>query len=255
MSAVLRVLRIAVVLAAGVGAWFGYDQFAAADDPDALTDVSEIEAAAASTAPWSGLGIVVAETTWDGPTATSLQPFGEPVRQSMTFDPESGRTQMSLFDPLGDAAGFVEIDANEVFVKEPGGVWETPKPDAVLSESALRTGASFGRPPTLLDLVPEVVWPYTVILSDVAGPDPALPTRILTIRIKGGAFAAAQPALAAQWRNTAYYPDQSGRVEIEVEIDADGHVVGVRNMAPDDNVQVRFLPAPRPPEFEAPFVD
>ena len=40
-----------------------------------------------------------------------------------------------------------------------------------------------------------------------------------------------------------------------VEIDADGHVVAARNLAPEDNVQMRFAPITLAPTFEAPFVD
>jgi hypothetical protein len=256
MSASLRLLRLAVVIAAGVGAWFGYEQYAAAADPDAPIAVSDtVDGSPASRAPWADLGIVVADTSWDGPTSTSVQPPGDVVRQSMAFDPVTGRFQMSLLDPEGDASGVVEIDPNEVFIKVPGGTWETPTQDAVLSASVLRSGASTGRPPTLVDLVPEVVWPYTEILSDVAGGDAVTPTRILTIRMRGGAFRAAEPARAAQWRSNVYYRGQLGRIELEVEIDGDGHVVGVRNLAPDDNVQIRFMPIPLPPTFQAPFVD
>ena len=253
MTGLLRFLRLAVVLAAGVGAWFGYEQYAAASDADDPIEVTDI--AGASAAPWADLGILVADTTWDGPTVTSVQPPDDVVRQSMVFDPATGRFQMSLFDPAGIGSGQVEVDANEVFVKSPGGSWETPLPDAVLSEQFLRSAAAYGRPPTLVELVPEVVWPYTAILSDVAGGTAGSPTRVLTVRMKGGAFRAAEPALAAQWRDNVYYPGRPGRVELEVEIDGDGHVVAVRSMAPDDNTQLRFAPVAVPPTFEAPFVD
>jgi hypothetical protein len=83
----------------------------------------------------------------------------------------------------------------------------------------------------------------------------ATPTRTLTIRIYGGAFAAAEPAVAAQWRSNAYFPNRMGLVDLEVEIDAEGHVVGVRNLAPDDNVQHRFEPLEVAPTFAAPFLD
>ena len=253
MNAFLRLLRLAVVLAAGVGAWFGYEQYAAAGDAADSVEVTDI--AGTSSAPWTDLGILVADTPWDGPTTTSVQPADDVVRQSMVFDPNTGRIQMSLFDPSGIGSGEVEVDANEVFVKSPGGVWQAPLPDAVASESVLRSGAALGRPPTLIELVPEVVWPYTAILSDVPGGTAGSPTRVLTVRMKGGAFRAAEPALAAQWRDNVYYRGQPGRVELEVEIDGEGHVVAVRSLAPGDNVQLRFAPVAVPPTFEAPFVD
>jgi hypothetical protein len=256
MSALLRIFRLAVVVAAGVGAWFGYEQYAAAQDSVDATEISDVvDAVVGPPAPWADLGLIVADSPWDGPTTASLQPAGDVERQRVTSDPDTGRIQMTLFDPQGDQSGLVEVDPNEVFIKTPGGTWEKPKPDAVLSESVLRGAAAWSQPPTLAELVPEVVWPYAEILADVAGDNAASPTHVLTIRVYGGAFAAAEPALAAQWRRTAVYPDQRGLLDLDVEIDALGHVVAMRNLALDNDVQFRFEPAATAPTFQAPFVD
>lgn len=256
MSGMLRFVRIVVVLAAGVAGWFGYEQYAAAGDPETPIEVNDtLGGPPAPSAPWANLGIAVADTVWEGPVSISVQPPDDVVRQVIAYDPLTGRSRMSLFDPQGEVSDLVEVDPNEVFVKTPGGTWAAPDVDAVVSASSLRSATVTAGPPTLVDLVPEAVWPYTVILSDVPSGDAASPTRTLTIRMKGAAFAAAEPALAAQVRSNAYYRNQPGRIEIDVELDAAGHVVAVRNLAPDDNVRWAFAPLPVPPVFEAPFVD
>lgn len=124
-----------------------------------------------------------------------------------------------------------------------------------LSPTFFRDAAFTAPVPTLVDLVPEVVWPFAEVLSDAPVGNAAVPNHVMTVRIYGGAFAAAEPALAAQWRSNAYFPGRMGRVDLEIEIDAEGHVVGVRNLAPDDNVQYRYEPLDVVPTFAAPFVD
>jgi hypothetical protein len=253
MSAVLRILRLLVVAAAGVGAWVGYDAFVEAQDSSDVTEVNDQGQGA--TAPWGDLGLVVADSTWSGPTFTTVQLAGDIERHAMTFDPESGRSQLSLFDPLGEPAGVAELDPDEVFIETADGTWETPAADGDLSESVLRSRVAAAMPPTLVDLVPEAIWPWTEVTGDVASGDAAMPTRLLTIRIYGGAFAAAEPALSAQWRSEAGPAGSRGRIELEVEIDGEGRVVALRNLPPGDDVQFRFGPTPAAPTFQAPFVD
>jgi hypothetical protein len=253
MSAALRFLRVVVVVAAGVGAWFGYDAFAAAQDSSEQTELTDELSGA--TAPWADLGLAVADSTWSGATFTTVQAAGDVERHAMTFDPETGRIQLSLFDPQGAPLGMAELDPDEAFIETPGGTWQTPTPDADLSESMLRSAAAAAMPPTLVDVVPEVVWPWAEVLDAVPGGDASTPTRLLTIRIYGGAFAAAEPALAAQWRGNAPLVGRRGRIELEIEIDGEGHVVALRSLPPDDDLQFRFGPAPIAPTFQAPFVD
>jgi len=252
MSAVLRFLRLLVVVAAGVGAWFGYDAFVEAQDATEVTEMTEVAGAVAGvTAPWADLGLVVADTTRSGPTVATVQLAGDVEHHALTFDPESGRTQLSLFDPFGQPVGVAELDANEVFIEAADGTWQVPAADGDLTESVLRARAAPVMPPTLVDLLPEAVWPWT----EVTGGATATPTRLLTVRIYGGAFAAAEPALAAQWRSDLGSVGRVGRVELEVEIDGAGHVVALRSLPPGDDVQFRFGPAPVAPTFRAPFVD
>ena len=249
MSAVLRLLRLLVVVAAGVGAWFGYDAFVEARDASEVTEVTG--AVSAVTAPWADLGLVVADTTRSGPTVATVQLAGDVEHHALTFDPESGRTQLSLFDSFGQPAGVAELDANEVFIEAADGTWQVPAADGDLTESELRARAATAMPPTLADLLPEAIWPWI----EVTGGAAATPTQLLTVRIYGGAFAAAEPALAAQWRSDVGSVGRVGRVELEVEIDGAGHVVALRSLPPGDNVQFRFGPAPVAPTFRAPFVD
>ena len=253
MSSALRFFRLLIVVAAGVGAWFGYDTFVAAQDS---TDVAEMtDGGSGATAPWADLGSVVADSAWSGPTFTTAQAAGDVERHAMTFDPASGRTQLSLFDPHGEPAGVAELDLNEAFIETAAGTWEKPAADGGMSESVLRSRAATAVPPTLLDLVPEVVWPWTEVTGDVASGDAATPTRLVTIQIYGGAFAAAEPALAAQWRSDAASVGRRGHIELNVEIDGEGRVVALRSLPPDDDVQFRYGPAPAAPTFRAPFVD
>jgi len=251
MSAVLRVLRLCVVVAAGVGAWFGYDAFVEAQDASEVSDTTEVTGAVpGATAPWADLGLLVADTTRSGPTVATVQLAGDVEHHALTFDPESGRTQLSLFDSFGQPAGVAELDANEVFIEAADGTWQVPAADGDLTESELRARAATAMPPTLVDLLPEAIWPWTEVMGGAA-----MPTRLLTVRIYGGAFADAEPVLAAQWRSDVGSIGRVGRVELEVEIDGAGHVVALRSLPPGDNVQFRFGPAPVAPTFRAPFVD
>jgi hypothetical protein len=251
MSALLRLVRIAVVVAAGVGAWFGYDAYVEADD---TTESADGVPVAATPAPWAELDLVVADTAWSGPTRSTIQTGGDVVRQATSFDPSSGRAQMTLFDAAGTVDAVVEIDDNEVYASQGGAGWEVPTDETLGGATTLRDAAYTAPPPTLVDLVPELVWPYTKIMSDVPGGEAAAPTRVLTIRMKGGAFAAAEPARAAQWRSNSYRPHLDGRVEIEVELDATGHVVRLEYVMRDDSVY-EFESLEAAPVFEAPFAD
>jgi hypothetical protein len=255
MSAVLRLLRLAVVVAAGVAAWFGYEEFAAAQDSQDQVEVADaVDSGPGVAAPWAGLGLVVSDAIWDGPTLTTTQRAGDVERHSMIVDPRVGRVQLSLFDGQGLPVGVAELDSNEAFVAATDGTWEQARPDGLVSESVLRSMVADAAPRTLTDLVPEALWPFAEVVADRPG-EASAPTRVLTIRIYGGAFAADEPALAAQWRSTADPVVRRGRVEIEVEVDQQGNVVGLRTLPPDEDVQYRFGPASPPPMFQAPFVD
>jgi hypothetical protein len=257
MSSVLRLLRAIVVVAAGVGAWFGYDAFVAAQETNDPSELSADPAGgplAGARAPWADLGLIVAETAWEGPTSTTLQRAGETERHAMTVDPASGRIQISLFDAQGAPSGLAELDSNEAFVEGVDGTWATPTLDGAVSEQVLRATVAAAAPPVLGDLVPDVAWPWTEVIADRVGGSATAPTRVLTILVYGGAFANEEPALAAQWRTTSPV-GRRGRVEIEVELDQQGRVVGLRTLPPDADVQYRFAPATVVPTFQAPFVD
>ena len=252
MSAVLRFLRMLVVVAAGVGAWFGYDAFVEAQDESDVTDVTEdAGTGVGATAPWADIGLVVADTTRPGPTFATVQLAGDIEHHAMTFDPDSGRTQLSLFDQFGQPVGVAELDANEVFIEAADGTWQAPAADGDLTESVLRARAAAAMPPTLVELVPEMIWPWV----EVTGGATATPTQRLTVRIFGDAFDTAEPALAATWRSDVGSIGRVGRVELEVEIDSAGHVIALRHLPPGNDVQFRFGPAPVAPTFRAPFVD
>ena len=126
-----------------------------------------------------------------------------------------------------------------------------PAADGNLTVSKLRARAATVMPPTLVDLLPEVIWPLIEVTVGAA----ATPSRLLTVRIDGRAFAEAEPVLAAQWRSDVGSVGRVGRVELEIEIDGAGHVVALRSLLPGDDVEFRFGPAPVEPTFRAPFVD
>lgn len=254
MSAVLRLLRIAVVVAAGVGAWFGYDAYVAAEDAPTVSDPVDESPVSSTPAPWADLDLVVADSVWDGPTRTSVLLGEGTLRETTDFDPSSGRAQTVTYDAAGVAEATVEVDANEVHVRRIGEDWTVPGGGTGITPDELRTTAFSYPVPTLADLVAPEVWPYTKIMNDVAGGTAQAPIRVLTIRMKGGAFAAAEPAMAAQWRSNSYVPHRQGRVEIDVGLDSTGRVVRLQYLGLDD-VVYEFDPLAAAPVFEAPFVD
>ena len=67
-----------------------------------MTELAEVIGAVAGvTAPWADLGLVVADTSRFGPTVATVQLAGDVEHHAVTFDPESGRIQLSLFDSFG----------------------------------------------------------------------------------------------------------------------------------------------------------
>ncbi len=250
----LRLLRILVVVGAGVGGWFGYEKYVADQD------VAAAEAALAAAppavgqplAPWP-VDLVVAEETWaDGYVAT-VQPANDVVRQQMEFDAGSGRSKMSLFAPDGTISAVVEVDADEVWTDQGDGFQQQP-PNAVVTPTSLRSAAFSSPALTMHDVFDESVWEYTRFVAESPGPSAGALSRVLTFSIDGVAFASAEPAAAAQWRRNNELVVRDVKVaEIEVEVDSTGHVVGLIDKSDDAPLTLRWSPLVQTPLFTSPI--
>lgn len=248
----LRALRLLVVVAGGAGGWFGYEEFTARQDVAAAA-AAESDEAGSEVAPWPA-NLVVADTAWSGPTVMTLQPQGDVVRQQIEFDPESGRVNMLLFSPTGDTSAEVELSGSETYFDQRDGAgWTQPRPDAAISSASLRGSAYQFAAPTLVELIPVKVWPYTDLVAEGPGPSASTPTRMLTFRIKAAAFATAEPALAAQWRNHSVLPSEIDVVEFSVELDQEGHVLSFTDGSATAPLLFRIAPLDEAPTFESPL--
>jgi len=245
MSAVLGLLRVLVVVAAGVGAWFGYDAFVEARE----AEPAQVETGLPS--PWAQLDLVVAESSWEGPVRTTVSSADGSLLWVRDVDSTRTRSIESEYDETGTLVGTGEIDPDEAFFRRPGEAWVdgTVEPDIA---AGFRSRAMLSVPVTLEQLVGPEVWPYTRVIDEATGGDAASPTRILTIRMKGGAFADADPSGAAQWRANTSFPNVGGRVEVVTEIDASGQVVAIEFLAPGGQ-RFEFEQLAAEPVFEAPF--
>ena len=245
MSAVSGMLRFLVVAAAGAGAWFGYDAFVEARE----AEPTPLETGVSS--PWAELDLIVAGDTRTGPVRTTvLSAEGVPLR---TFDFDSTRIRSieTEYDETGTVVALAEIDADEAYLRRPGDEWLNGNEEPDIA-GGYRSRAMLSLPVTLGDVVGPEVWPYSRVVGERIGGEATSPTRILTIRMKGGAFTNADPSGAAQWRVNNGYPNVGGRVEIDVEIDATGHVVAIEFLAPGGN-RYEFEPLASEPVFAAPF--
>lgn len=245
MSAVLGLLRLLVVVAAGVGAWFGYDAFVEAQD----AETAQVDTGVPS--PWADLDLVVADAPWDGPVRTTVVSTDGVALRAFDFDAGRTRSIETEFDETGAVVAVAEIDADEAYLRRPGGEWMNGNEEPEIA-AGYRSGAMLSLPVTLDDIVGSEVWPYTRVVAERPGGDAASPTRVLTIRMKGGAFTNADPSGAAQWRANNGYPNVGGRVEIDVEIDAAGHIAALEFLAPGGN-RYEFEPLATEPVFTAPF--
>lgn len=245
MSVVLGLLRLVVVVAAGAGAWFGYDAFVDAQDAGA----DQVETAVSP--PWIDLDLAVAGATWEGPVRTTVVSADGVRLRSFDFDATRTRSIETEFDEDGTVVAVAEIDADEAYLRRPGGEWMNGNQEPGIADG-YRSRAMLSLPVTLDDVVGPEVWPYARVVAERPGGDAAAPTRVLTVRMKGGAFTNADPSGAAQWRANNGYPDVGGRVEIEVEIDATGQLVALEFLAPG-GTRYEFEPLVSEPVFTAPF--
>jgi hypothetical protein len=252
-SRILAFLRLVVVAAAGVGGWFAYDEYVAAEDADAIAAETEASDTSPTAVPPWPADLVVATETWEQGYVVTLQPEDDVIRQQMEFDASSGRSKMTLFAPDSTIAAVVEVDDDEVWFDEDSGFVQ-PAANAAVSATDLRSAAYTAPAPTMYDVLDPAVWEYTRFRGEAPGPSASMPTRILTFTIKGAAFADAEPTVAAQWRQNSYLENLGvGPTEVDIEVDADGHVVSLTNHSDDSPVLYRFEPLEQIPPFTSPI--
>ena len=237
-------LSLAVVAAAGVGGWFGYERAVAeirGDEPAELDDGTGIDAtavgssssgvAAPAPAPWPD-DVVMPTRTWTS-FRTMYHPAGDVVRQQVDFDPLTRQAQMTLFDPEGIEVGWFEVYGRDA--------------DFV-------AGASYGFavPPTLPDLLPEPTWAHTTLRSDTTLAEGQGVRRLaFTVDVPG--FSLASPIPASEWRERIGRGFGFDVANLTIDLDAEGHVVRIDPDGTGTGVVALFAELTEPVVFESPL--
>lgn|GEM_PF-6990935 len=249
---IFGLLRLAVVVAAGVGGWFAYDTYL----------VEDAEAAAAPTD-----AVVAPAVPWPSDLVVADAPLGGTVRQTrivetenrmiyqIDIDNERSRARAELFSGEG-VLSVVETDGVAVWVDDGAGAgWVLPGAAGENTAAGLPAENLLARiysnsHPVLTDFLQPQTWPYTVLNSDSRL---ANGNRLLSFRIKGAAFADAEPARAAQWRANSSTPNSLGPVDMEIEMDAAGNIVSWTDPSIPAYGVFRWEQLPTPPVYLSPI--
>jgi hypothetical protein len=240
---IVRLVRLVVIVAAGAGGWFGYERYVDAQDN---ADAVGVEAEAASTPPWPD-DLVITEQQRNGPYEAVWGPTNAEPAIRTQFDSGLGRVK---FTAIETGNGF-EISPSRVFYLRVG---EPPQEELdaetrhKLIEESYRKAA-----PTLPKLLPSDVWSYTELTEDTTSTTAAGAVRRLSFRIRGAAYADAQPALAAQWRSTSPLNPAIGPTIFTVELDAQGQIVLLHAGVAENEMIVRYADLLAAPTFESPL--
>ncbi|WP_420453194.1 hypothetical protein [Ilumatobacter sp.] len=223
---IARMLRIVVVMGAGAGAWFGYDEHLADHELIAAAAGAEPAPPEAVGRPWPD-DVDSGRARWSSWTSTVVRAGGN-GSQRVEADAR-GRTRVSEIAPDGSVVSVSETDGEEIWTSSDGS-WSPVADDDALAE---RVRLASVAPPSLDDVVVAEVWPYTDLVSDVPGDGEA--ARVLTVRIDVADLVASDPSLAARWRRDRALsgPDDA---ELAVGLDAHGRVVEVARTVPDGAV-------------------